>query len=335
MLDLAGVSVEPPRASQSVVPLRVRAFASRAVFEAAYALTVADGAFRRQFNPDVNWPALVRGIVPGWGHRSLGQRAFGAIIAAVWLLLLLWAALLAGGPGFWPVYAMLVGWHCLSINLIMARPLGQQPVLRRAAIGFLVFALVNFCLYLPAGFMLSRIAVPLHATGIKSVASLQDDDTLLYTGAWTSPERYTRGQIVAYHIAGRALQPGVLIADGMGVDRIIATPNDLVSSDGNSVFVNGEPAPSPSLGVAILPSFTTRLSANEYFIYPSLLRMEAYGMVRPSDLASQLSVVRADSIRGKVFWRLRPWSRMGRLQATAPTASQPLSLSQPILEHNR
>lgn len=324
VLDFSSVSIDPPRAADAALPLPVRDAMARAgiAFRDSYSSVRREA--RTVLNPDINWGSLVRSVIPGWGHYRLGYRKFAWMFLGVWLTLLVLTLLLQGGEGGWPVYFMLVGWHGLVISLILAKPLQHQPVLRRACVGLLAYLFLNFCLYLPAGWLITGVFVPFTATGISNSNTLRDGDTVIHSGRWNRPDAFTPGDLVVYEIRP-VIVAGAYIRGGMGIDRIVAGPGDSVSYSGSTFSVNQFQIDASRAPLRHLPwvrPFTVTLSADEYFVAPSLFNAQGQQTPNFGDAFVRASVVHTDQITGKVLWRSRPWSRFGSLSHASGADAQ-------------
>lgn len=313
LLDFSSVSIDPPRAADVALPLSVRhaAARARASFRDAWIVSVLD--VRSIFHPDVDMAALSRSIIPGWGHFHLGLKWFGVMLFGIWIGLAAATIVLMGGGSGQLAYILLVGWHGVVISLILARPLSNQPVVRRALIGLLVYGLLNLAIYLPIRWVIHGFAVPFSVDGIVNSALLRNGDTVVQTGRWTRPREFRPGEIVVYEVNAIG-EPGAYIRGGTGVDRIIAGPGDLVTSDGTAIRVNGAPlrAGGASLGrmVSFRP-FGVNLGHDQYFIIPSLFNIQGQQTLIFHSLLVRTCTVSDEQITGKVMFRSWPWSRFG------------------------
>lgn len=313
LLELSCVSIDPPRAADVILPLSVRHAATRASIslrDACFVVTRKTGTI---FHPDVDMAALTRSIIPGWGHYHLGHKWFGWLIACIWLGLAVLTLLLMGGPSGRVMYFLLVGWHGLAISLILAKPLNGQTLPRRAVTGLLMYALLNLAIYLPARWLIQGVASPFSATGIADGGLLRDGDTVVQTGRWNRPRTFHPGDVVIYEIKPIA-EYGAYIRGGTGIDRIVAGPGDLVTSNGTSLFVNRlriDADHAPLRRPPTLQPFQVTLGHDQYFIVPSLFDIQGQQTARFQDLLVRASVVSQEQISGKVLFRSRPWSRFG------------------------
>jgi len=318
MLDFAGVAIDPPRAvgSRFTRSNRRRARAIRATV----ASRMSELRFRYAFhlNQDIPWGPLALSIIPGIGHIRLGFRAFGWIALSLWTLFIIASAAFCASPGGWLFYLAAVGWHCFVITALLSHALLNQPLLRRAGAGLLIYAVLHFALYYPATLLMAQIAVPVQLNAIRRMDALKPGDVILCSSAWTSPTTYQRGDIVYYFSGARGTAYSV--AEGAGIDRIIGLPGDTVAISKGHITVNGaelSPSEMPLGPVATLPDLTLTVTEGSYVILPSTFETYRGGIV-PEDQARQVyggvAVVSERMVLGRAVMRIRPWSRIGRLQ---------------------
>jgi hypothetical protein len=109
-----------------------------------------------------------------------------------------------------------------------------------------------------------------------------------------------------------------VVHGGRSVDRVIGVPGDRIQRIGSRVLVNGTPpkAGEEPPGQLQLPGdFSFDLGPHEYAIITTVNVMNPYGPNQrlPADVMRHLTVFRDDEILGRVIYRLRPFSRMGRI----------------------
>lgn len=336
VLDFGSIDVTPPRAGTTMIPLRFRSRLEIIVSSLDRRLAGVSRRLGGSVLNDISIAPLLRSIVPGWAHRHRGQRRLGWCLTCVWFLLVLLAAALMGGPFGWTAYFALVGWHGLSINLILNRRLLELNMLSRMAIGLFVWACLNVFVYLPAGSLLQRYITPFQANGILSGPLLEDGDLVLLTGTGTRPSTFRQGDVVVYRIDRFTNQEGhayAQVGDGWGIDRIVAVPGDHVQVDSSGIRVNDQPLPESAMPIrAGYQPFRCDLTLpeNRYFIVPSSLRSRFYN-IRQDQIDSMFTVVStvpADRITGRALIRWRPFSRTGFFDlspnaAPLPPASTP------------
>lgn len=318
LLNLAGVPVDPPRAAARMLPARVRHAGFRARLRVARTCGRSGRAANRLFHPDVDAEAVLSSVVPGLGHWRLGHRWFASLAMLVWLVLLSAAVYLRGGDGGWPAYFLLVGWHGFVVSLILTTPLRELPVHRRIRVGLVLYLILNFGIYLPAGYVISRFAATFPVRGMLSGNVLREGDVLLRTGAWNRPAQFSRGDLVVYWMRGGGVGDHTHMQSGYGIDRILAVPGDEVSFEPDGVRVNGvllgdEQGPLMSMDV---PRMAFDVPEGKYVILPSALWITFRGDPTVRDqLIERVCRVKAEDVRGRVFWRTRPWERFGGVRA--------------------
>ncbi|MDX2133108.1 MAG: hypothetical protein SFY69_13770 [Planctomycetota bacterium] len=325
LLDFSSLAIDPPRAADAVMPLAVRHAAIRA--RISLGQTFADIARRSSsiFPQELNRPALLRSVIPGWGHCYLGYRWFGRVAIAIWLALIVTTLLLNGVADGWFMYFILVGWHSFVISLLLARVLSTQPILTRALVGLCMYALLNAAIYLPARWLFHGVARPFSLSGIGTTEVLRNGDTVIHTGRWNRPDSFRPGDLVVYDIHAISV-PGAYIRGGVGVDRIVAGPGDAVSGADSTLLVNGAPlaaSASPLRAPYRFPTFGISLGDDEYFIVPSLFNFQGQLPANARDLYIKACVVREADITGKVLWRSGPLSRFGSIDHPPAQARHP------------
>lgn len=321
LLDLGQVDITPPRAGDHVIPLRFRSGVVILVGDAIDRLRSFRRSAASAINPDVDVPALLRTIVPGWGHRSVGLKRLGLCLTVGWIVLIVVAILLTGGLGGWPAYFALVGWHGLAVSLILGRPLTRCNILERAAVGVAVWTVLNLCIYLPAGWALHGLVHPFRVTGIINGPLLRNGDVVALTGRWNRPSQLQRGDVVVYVINGSNLTAAhAYIRPGFGIDRVLAVAGDQVTSDGVDIIVNGEPLPRelrPLRPAAFTPKFSLTVPEGTSIILASALAWAGHGEGYRGyidDAAVNIAKVSNAAVVGKVMGRWRPFSRFGPLR---------------------
>jgi signal peptidase I len=320
------VDVHPPRASE-----RQKRWRRLLPFRSAY-YSARDASRRAQqgwfqgvlqiASPNASLGVLARLIVPGWAQLHLGQRALGNAFLFGWLACLFLALLCYGSM----LGAIFMG---LAFSVHVSSCIAILHMGGVDSRGFwintvLVFAFLALCVYLPAGWLGSRVASPIHVG--EDYPPFTHGDIILYSPvvSWLRAPR--PGDVVVYqqHAVNYNLPPpahtAVHIAAGQRFDRILAGPGDRVFWKDNQLTVNGEPAayqplnpknlqpPNPERSV---PELSFTLPAGCYLIFPSV------GPQLPGALDArgwrELSVVPAESIVGRVIIRSYPFTRFGRI----------------------
>lgn len=330
-LDLEGVDVLPPRASDHAIPLplrratwRIRISLANEVYDIAHGLSRRLGIYTE--------PAIIaRVIIPGWGHRAANKRSLGWAMTAIWLVLVVVAIYLRGGPGGWPAYFMLVGWHGFTLSLLMTPILRNASFAERLLVGVAIWVLLNALVYVPAGWLMSRLVVPVPTHALPDGRGIRTGEIVLRQGPWLRPPHYQRGDVVAYSTRG-ARAAGVVILEGILIDRIIAVPGDSVRITPNAIFVNGEQVDrADQLPLAHVRFVEDQfiVSQDQYLILPSMTRYMIYGghtTSAPVAAIHALKHVPHENVLGKVIFRTRPLMRAGPMDWNEPTAAEEAAL---------
>jgi Signal peptidase, peptidase S26 len=317
-LKTLAVDVHPPRAGAWTKRLR-RLFVFRSVvYEARDAgRRVARESWFHDLTrievPGTHLSVLARLIVPGWAHFHLDERIRGGIFLGAYLALLLLALVLYGTT----VGSMLLGLafsvhvaSCLSI-------LRLGGVVAWAYLGavVLVFVLLLVGVYLPVGWLVTRVATP--ALVQVNGTPFEAGDVILYSPAVYALRAPRPGDVVLYHQEGGNYelappQHGYIRIDaGQRIDRILAGPGDQILWKDHLLTVNGAPSPWQPLNPgAILPDLELTVPAGHYLILPTA------GPPLPAGLTERawhsLAVVSTESIRGRAYLRSYPFSRIRR-----------------------
>jgi hypothetical protein len=313
----AVLDVRPPRAGPWVKRFR-RVFPIR---RASY--LVRDTASREitRFATDWRVPLLDRQIVarmlvPGWAHNFTGQKVRGLIFLGVYLAFLLPGILLFGTPGGSVLLGLAFSAHASSaMDLIFQR---HGPMPSRMATTFVTTALLGVLLYLPAGWLLTRVAEPI--TINFDDFPFQDGDVVL-VNQWaylrTEP---VPGDVVLYNTQGhfgwseplRGEVHGYMrIHAGQGIDRIVAGPGSLVLWERGKLLVDGKPSSLQPLAPQNLPPrLKSRVPDEAYLILPSTVNVRANPNVQVPDTVWQnLAAVPRSQIVGRAYLRKLPWNR--------------------------
>jgi hypothetical protein len=254
-------------------------------------------------------------VIPGWAHNFTGQRLRGLIFLGVYLAFLLPGILLFGTTAGSMLLGLAFSAHASSAMDIVLQRHGPMP--SRVATTFVTTALLGLVLYLPAGWLLTRVADP-HTIHFDS-APFQDGDVML-VNQWA----YLRsdpvpGDVVLYNNANEVLDRvmtggahgWIRIHSGQGIDRIIAGPGSEVLWDGGKLLVDKRPSPFQPLAPQNLPPrLKSKVPEGAYLILPSTVNVRTNPYVRvPDQIWQNLAVVSGPQIVGKVYLRTHPLSR--------------------------
>ncbi len=318
-LDLSGVDYLPPRAHGGAawrgLKRRLRTWANRADEQ----IDRAAKRVRAACHPDVDWGALAWSIIPGLGHLRLGQRVTGLSFLVLWCLLLLIALGNVGTTLGWLLGAAALGLHCTVVALLLGRPLAEQPIIRRVQVGFLTYLVLVGCVYGPLLLASRQIIRLVPLQGIRANGLLANGDVIVCTGDWTRPRAFKLGELVVYHLR-RMNRGNVLVAEGLGVDRIVGLPGEVISWDGTDLHITGgqQQRSMPVGALSDVPPFSLAIGPHQYAIIPTVLNWHVQGnRAVVGGMFAAATCVEEDDIAGRAWWRLRPWGRFGPLGGEA------------------
>jgi len=323
LLDLAGVSVQPPRAAQAGLLARWSRRLERRLGRRHGRPSARE---RRSWRdrlltpwPGVSIVACGLSLLPGLGQRAAGQRARGWWLLGGWTVALVLAR---RGVGTWPgrlLAATALGVHVLACTLLLEGWLRGRSLGARLLVGLGCWLTLSRGLYLPATGLARKLVSPAELATRVASPLLADGDYLRCHGPWLGRPRPQRGDLVLYR------QPelragGVVARAGQGLDRILGLAGDRVEIAAGEVRVDGRLL-SPEEGpVARLPPHVTvdvSAGAGELVIFPSLQEPlpPAEFWRHQAGSGRHLVVLAESEVLGGVLWRLRPWRRFGPLPA--------------------
>lgn len=312
VLDPGDLRVEPHRASALNLSTRLFRGWYRLRTGAVRVRHLAP-TWRSRFATPFSERALAWSIVPGLGHLRTNSRRIGWTLLVVWLGFLV-SALLAF-PSDWSRWfvSFAIMTHAVAICSLFAASLASATLLIRMVFGFVVFLILSLLIYYPAGVLCGQLASPLRVPALPPGQVVKSGDGLIYEGPWLRPATFARGDIVVYEIAAHRGR-GYYTHAGLGLDRVVAIPGDRIALRDGVLLVNGQP-PSPGespLGlVPHWPDFDAALGEGQHAILPSRLQLTARDNAMTAAIARMLTVIPDDAIRGRVMFRLKPWSRFG------------------------
>ncbi|MFO0872454.1 MAG: S26 family signal peptidase [Phycisphaerales bacterium] len=351
-MDLSAVDFLPPRAADNSAVVRMQRRVDRWRGRLDRQVSATARALRAPSPDTGSWSAVAWSIVPGLGHLRAGDRRVGWPLLIAWLALLLLSLLNAGSGLGWLFLTGAVSVHSTAISLLFSTVLRQAWMPLRMFYGLGLYVVVGLVIYYPASMMIAQVvhllpAVDLRrtmpptgaavrgqfqtataASVLRDDGAIRDGDVLLYTGAWTRPAHFARGDIVVFRIDASAL-PGagnVQLNAGLGVDRIVGLPGEVVAWKKDLLTVDGVEQPTslwPIGGLKGIPEMEIRARDDQYVLLPtSVAANDIRAAYYASGLARSLGAMRNDQIVGKVFFRLRPWSRLGPVNAATPTRGE-------------
>jgi hypothetical protein len=307
-LELAGraIDVYPPRASAAAK--RLRRWLPMQRWLGRLASTVLGGATRAF--PSLTLPrsvsaAFLRMIVPGWPQIYLGHPRRGRIMLAVYVAMLS-LGLLFLGTGLGSVaLGLAIAVHASSaIDVLWAGSREWQPRLTYAAV---VLMGLFYLVYLPAGWLVGRVATPVPIVG--RATPFEPGDVVLYNRSAYSRSAPEIGDVVLYRIPpqrftapGPGRGPAIYDLRGERIDRVLAGPGQQVTWDNGQLWVDGQPSPwAPLNPQGLLPKLQLTVPAGHYLILPST---EALGY--PVEVVTRMSCIPREEILGRVYLRHQP-----------------------------
>lgn len=315
LLNLSDVSVVPGRAS--ALNWNTRSTRARNTIRSALSIPRIGSPLARmapRWGAAVPWDALVRSFVPGLGQLYEKHRWYGWILMSTWLLCLL-AGLLTfpGRLSAWCITFAIVTQVVAVISLLRGHMLGRSPV-AAALLGVLLFLGLRTFVYQPIGWLAGRWAQPLIVPdGLLKNPVLQPGDGVLVSGPRTQKTEFRRGDLVLYEVP-QAIGYPVQIAVGHGIDRIVGIPGDTVEIRSGRILVNDQPPAAGEVPLGPLDRFPDRtliLERDQYLILPTRLGLVMALPKNQAGLLYRLCVVDRSAITGRIFYRLKPWSRFG------------------------
>lgn len=314
LLDLAGVDVEPPRRAQRTLVRRLRFWWSRLAI--AERLPVSDQSRSALASLEDPIRSLAKWMwLPGMAYFLRGRVISGLTFLILWLAAIVLAVLRMGLPSGWFFASLVVSIHAAYVATLIQSFRGQDSLRVRMLIGLVTFLAVGLCLYLPVIWAAGGLARTVTVTNVRSTPALQNGDVIAHTGRWLRPEAFGRGDVVVYDIVGVSA-PGYYMR-GPFLDRVVGGPGDRVELRQGVLLVNGRevPADKGPLGpLTDVPDLTITAGQREYVILPSHLPVGADRVEGLGAMMLLLSRVPEDRIVGKVFWRLQPLHRFGRME---------------------
>ncbi|MCX5689197.1 MAG: S26 family signal peptidase [Planctomycetota bacterium] len=267
----------------------------------------------------------IAAVIPGMPHvrsRSMGRRGFGWGIAAAWLVCIIGTILVIGDPlsDFLLYLAIVV--HSTSFAMLFSDGLGSTSVSRRVGLGLACFVLVACFLYAPVVYGAGQFVRPVQLTNIRGSANLEEGDVVLCTGPWLNRGEWKVGDLVLVRMDSSSFGNGYVLDSRYNLDRLIGMPGDDVRFSNRVVSVNGEILPDAMGPVgSFRPDLEYVVPPDRYFVAPSALRwtvhgIDAGGVLNPMYIGA--GTIRTNGIVGRVIFRIRPWSRIGRLEGANP-----------------
>lgn len=314
MLAIGDICVVPRRATRLGVPIALRRLCNR-IRNAVFLPGLSLSRWGIHSPAAVSWSAVRWTIIPGLGHLRSGHRRLGIGLLATWIALLFLAVVsIATNAAPW-LLAFAVATHATAFISLFAANLNYERYIIRALFGILLFLGLQYCVYAPVTSALGNVHRTVVLPQLPPNDVLASDDGLLYEGAWLrTPPRL--GDLVVYDIPARNLGAHIYSREGIGVDRVIGLAGDFLEYQDGVLTRNGAPVPPAELPLLpmSLPNFRFTVPDDHVAIFPSLAAIHTHGNALTDYVARILIEVPEQDVRGRVVFRLRPWSRMGHVR---------------------
>ncbi len=315
-LTIEAFSVEPQRASVLRIGTRIEQF-----LHLGRRLIRVPLNFKwprwvpRSYAPHL-WPTLARTFVPGLGHLRIGNRVAG------WAFLIVWSLFVFGGLISFPsnstvwFFSGAIATHAAAVVSVFAEDLSYQNLAMRGLFGILLFISLRQLVYVPIDLLFEQFWIPFAVPErFTEGPTLMAGDGVLFEGPWLRPGKYVRGDLVLYSIAGMSGRE-YYSREGYGIDRIVGVPGDQVAVRNGRLLVNGETPPadlSPLGPATTVPDIFFRLGSTQYAILPMRIPIAHASASVRQQFFQAVSTVDVTAIRGRIRWRLQPWSRLGKV----------------------
>ena len=330
MLALAGqdIDVHPPRATTwtkyTAGGWRLRALGRQ--FWRFVNTQVRWDRFDVSEAPHVELPIVLRCIIPGWANIYTGHRSRGIILLASYLVLAFCGIWMLGTQTGAAILGFAFAIHLFSVvsALVPNFDTYRDKLIFTGICG----AVLACCVYVPTGWIFSRVATPL--TINSWLPPFQSGDVVWYHRT-SSPRA---GQYVLYNSAELdanipAARHTMFIAEaGLRINRVIATEGQILSWDHETMLIDNQPVPwqlpatysSVFSSVTVPPGFILIDPSN--FIPggvpgAAVTEGQVHGQAFETNIQidariwSQLAMVPVASVEGVVFWRSWPLARVG------------------------
>jgi hypothetical protein len=309
-LATAVLDVHPPRARPWVKRLRRALPISRASVGVRDAASEVRRQLRRGADelrvPVPEWALLARLVVPGWSHFRCGQRMRGRIFLGLYLALLLPGLLFWGSM----LGSILLG-LAFSVHASAALDIALQTPKEfpsRVFTTLAVTAALSLGLYVPAGWLLTRVADPRNI--LETATPLEEGDVVLVNHLAYRRSRPRLGDVVLLHIESMMFpaqgnRPAMAIPAGEIIDRVLAGPGDEVIWENQQLRVNGSPSDLLPLNPERLAlRLKIRVPENHYLVLPTTVpRLDRRATTA---MLQSVSSVPAEQILGRAYLRHQP-----------------------------
>lgn len=308
-LATAAVNVHPPRAGRlsRMAPPIWRLWHGIGRVGSNAMPTFASHAQGTHFN----LPTLLRCIIPGWPqyHRGDWPRAVVYLFSYLFLLL---PGIVLSGTWLGSLLLGLAGaMHIVAVCDAMVSAFATPS--DRIAFTLVCGAVLCFAIYLPTGWLISRVATPI---SINATIPPFEQGQVLWYSRWATP---SIGDLVLYTLpqvrtTGRAAGGNAAnyVFQGDWIGRVIAMPGQTVSMDQGRWFIDGGAGQwQPEHGPILNDGMSWVVPDGHAFVMPEGL--VPAGATIDTGTLQQIFVIPTTRIAGRLYFRSLPLSQMATL----------------------
>lgn len=306
-LATATIDVHPPRAGK-----RAAWWRSRLLRRAGYGLRDAlQGGVPRISPSDIvdvpETPVLLRLAVPGWAQFYFGRRLLGWVLLGGFIAFLMLGVVFIGTQFGSLMLGLAIACHTSSIVDVVNHAAGS--VRRRTAVFLACAGVVALVVYLPATWLISRLAVP--QVIMQTLPPFDAGDVVLYAPGLRGWPAIGSGDVVLYSPPGVRVALGdhrQLVVRGDRIDRVLATSGQTASWKNGALEIDGQPSNLKPLNPGGCPySLSVTVPQGTYLILPSSL--DATRAAQVAGGPREMSLIPQSQVRGRVFLQSQPLSR--------------------------
>jgi hypothetical protein len=245
---------------------------------------------------------MLRCVVPGWPQFRRGDRPRAFVFFFSYLFLLVPGVILCGS---W-LGSLLLGLAGAMHVAAVADAVVTTFATPSDRISFTLMAglVLCFVLYLPVGWLISRVATPISINA--NIPPFQRGEVLWYSRIATP----ATGDLVVFTMP--TLRSGNYILQGQWIGRVIAMPGQTVSVNKGQCYVDGVLSEwKPALHVSLNDGYTKVVPEGKLFVYPD--GVVALNAPLSQDIIEQLYFVAVSRIAGQLYFRSLPLSQMSTL----------------------
>jgi hypothetical protein len=236
-------------------------------------------------------------LIPGYAFIAMGRRHIGRAVVTGYVLAAITFFVLLGFALANILFGLMIAAHAISILWILRLWIHQPPAWLKVGMVVTLLALLSMALYWPClRYVEENWFMPLNTP--KGVVVVKRG---------RAPAKVQVGEVIAYRINAAGAQ-GLRIADGFGIEPVLALGGDRIEFTPAAMLVNGQSLKKqrgmPDEGMFVV-------SGNGWFIWPNLdTRLNgAAGEAMLGAALLRLAIVSHDDFIGKPY---RSW--FGRVQ---------------------